>query len=55
MKEIKAKWGADIVEAFHCVLVNDGPCFTEFNGVYITNVVPHAGINEIVETEEIER
>lgn len=53
MKEIKAKWGNDIVDAYHCVLLNDDPCYTEFNGVYITNVTPFIGINEIVAVEEI--
>ena len=40
MKEIKAKWGNDIVDAYHRVLLNDEPCYTEFNGVYISNVPP---------------
>lgn len=40
MKEIKAKWGADIVDAYHQVLLADEPSYTEFNGVYITNVPP---------------
>ena len=53
MKEIKAKWGSHIVEAYHQVLLSDEPCYTEFNGVYITNVAPFVGMNEIVSTEEI--
>ncbi len=47
MKEIKAKWGSHIVEAYHQVLLSDEPCYTEFNGVYITNVAPLAGNEEI--------
>lgn len=53
MKEIKAQWGADIVDAYHQVLLSDEPCYTEFNGVYITNVTPFVGLNEIVSFEEM--
>ena len=41
MKEIKQKWGSDIVDAYHQVLLSEEPCYTEFNGVYITNVKPN--------------
>jgi len=50
MKEIKAQWGNDIVDAYHQVLLADDPCYAEFNGVYITNVTPFPGINT---TEEM--
>lgn len=53
MKEIKAQWGTDIVDAYHQVLLSSGPSYTEFNGVYITNVPPQ--INGTVTTEELTR
>lgn len=45
MKEIKQKWGTHIIDAYHEVSASQEPCFTEFNGVYITNVKPN-GVQE---------
>ena len=48
MKEIKAKWGSHIVEAYHQVLLCDEPCYTEFNGVIISNVHPVVAMENIL-------